>query len=155
MDEKRDKASFWHELEKTSGRYPNQKFESRHNQAYWMALQLLELQDVTAGLASAADASPKFMPSATLIREHSIRHERDRKMRDEVGQVGSASDQPDMWNNPAARVPDKQAYIDAGDSDYERFARQCEVDSMRVMTREEQHERVRKFNEIVGRIGAE
>lgn len=136
MDEKEHKPQLTYALEQWAGRWPNKKWEARHSQAYWIALQQLDFKDVLAGMKLAAERSksPEFTPSADSIRSFAIGI-RNTRLREEERQKMAKAEQIALRSGVNMAPSDPKAaaaYIaEAGSNRFERLARSWECDSKR------------------------
>ena len=129
-----ESGQFFDELERVAkSKGAEGKWTHGKAKAYWFVLQLLALEDVVAGIRDAAAETPRWMPSADLIKQHAIKHEKARKLRErrnaekQKERVGAV----DLTHVPTGEA-EAQMYIDAATDKYERFARECEVESKQL-----------------------
>jgi len=86
MNERKDKAAFDHELQMFAGRFPNHRWEPRHQAAYWMALQFYDYDDAVAALKMALrdNPFPHRIPEADLVRQCAAKIEHARSAEKEL-----------------------------------------------------------------------
>jgi hypothetical protein len=140
MDERKDKAAWEKAIRLFRSKYPTQYWDNDNTAAYRSMLLFYPIGAVVAGLETAAKESPERMPHAGIVRDTVQRLEKERLRKNRE------PDEHDNWENPARNVDDVQAYIDAADTPYERFARQWEADSLGQVTREQKLQHIREVS---------
>jgi hypothetical protein len=125
-----DNAAFLRELDIWAGRYPGIRLEKRHYEGYWIALHAFPLRTVSVALHRAADASPRYIPSASAVREHCLQIEREERNAQADELRHRATELDGEPPNPAPSDPAmQQRYIEAATTPCERLARalECEI----------------------------
>jgi hypothetical protein len=122
-----------HEIEMFVARYPGARWSSASESAYRWRLQLYDIEDIRAGLHAAAEENRRVIPDLTTVAEHVAKCARDRRrFAEQRPRTDERREALERLQHVPTHPRAAAAYIEAASSPYERFARQCEVESRRV-----------------------